>query len=67
LACDASYQGPYRREAKVEIGCRHGGFRSLHRSLRLGLLLDLVIELASGDRVRFSQWRVAVDVYFRKG
>ena len=49
-------------EAEIQFGRCHGSLCRLHGSFCLRLLLDLVVQLASGNRTRLGQRRVAIHV-----
>ena len=62
LARNAGNQRANLGKPKIQVRRRNRGLCSLYGSFRLRLLLDLVVELASGNRVSFRQRRVAVHV-----
>lgn len=58
----AGYQRPDFGKSEIEIGRRNRSLGSPYGSFRLGLLLNLVIELATCNCVRLGQWSVAVHI-----
>ena len=66
LPCNAADQRPHLGETEIEVRRGHSCLRRLHRCFRLSLLLDLVVELASGNRMRLRQRRVAIHVDLRE-